>query len=139
MMLAGIGVVDRHVLELASKLRDAGCDDTAARLESGYEHQAKLLALSPSRSATRSSPSSSTAPTGSASCGRCFSNTNGADVKASRKPGRLAATPRHQSADPAPPRGDAGCRGGARPLPKVSIWQETRQSLFRSAEERIGA
>ncbi len=27
-------------------LRDAGCDDTAARLESGYEHQARLLGLS---------------------------------------------------------------------------------------------
>ena len=46
MMLAGIAVPDRRVLELARKLRDAGCGDTAARLESGYEHQAKLLALS---------------------------------------------------------------------------------------------
>jgi hypothetical protein len=26
-------------------LRNAGCDDTATRLESGYEHQARLLAL----------------------------------------------------------------------------------------------
>jgi hypothetical protein len=46
MMLAGIAVADRHVIELAGKLRAAGCDETAARLESGYEHQAKLLALS---------------------------------------------------------------------------------------------
>ncbi len=46
MMLAGLNVVDRYVLELARMLRKAGCDDTAARLESGYEHQAKLLALS---------------------------------------------------------------------------------------------
>jgi hypothetical protein len=46
MMLAGIAVADRHVLDLASKLREAGCGDTAARLESGYEHQARLLALS---------------------------------------------------------------------------------------------
>ena len=46
MMLAGLSVADRHVIELAGKLRDAGCDDTAARLESGYEHQARLLALS---------------------------------------------------------------------------------------------
>ena len=34
------------MIELASKLREAGYGDTAARLESGYEHQAKLLALS---------------------------------------------------------------------------------------------
>ncbi len=46
MMLAGLSVADRHVLALARMLRDAGCDDTAARLESGYEHQARLLALS---------------------------------------------------------------------------------------------
>jgi hypothetical protein len=46
MMLAGIAVPDRHVIELARMLRDAGSDDTAARLESGYEHQARLLALS---------------------------------------------------------------------------------------------
>jgi hypothetical protein len=46
MMLAAIHVPDRHVLELAQMLRDAGSEGTAARLESGYEHQAKLLALS---------------------------------------------------------------------------------------------
>ena len=46
MMLAGIAVADRHVIEVARMLRDAGSDDTAARLESGYEHQARLLALS---------------------------------------------------------------------------------------------
>ena len=46
MMLAGITVPDRHVIEFAQMLRAAGSDDTAARLESGYEHQAKLLALS---------------------------------------------------------------------------------------------
>ena len=46
MMLAGIAVADRHVIELAGMLREAGSDDTAARLESGYEHQARLLALS---------------------------------------------------------------------------------------------
>ncbi len=34
------------MIELARMLRDAGSDDTAARLESGYEHQARLLALS---------------------------------------------------------------------------------------------
>ena len=45
MMLAGIAVADRHVIELASKLREADCDDTAARLESGYEHQARLLSI----------------------------------------------------------------------------------------------
>jgi len=46
MMLAGIAVPDRHLIELARMLRAAGSDDTAARLESGYEHQARLLALS---------------------------------------------------------------------------------------------
>ena len=46
MMLAGIAVADRHVIELARMLRDACCDDTAARLESAYEHQARLLGLS---------------------------------------------------------------------------------------------
>ena len=39
MMLAGIAVADRYVLELARTLRDAGSDDSAARLESAYEHQ----------------------------------------------------------------------------------------------------
>ena len=48
MMLAGLNVADRHVIDLARLLREAGCDDTAARLESGYEHQARLLALSTS-------------------------------------------------------------------------------------------
>ena len=42
----GIPVADRHVIELARMLRDVCCTDTAARLESGYEHKAKLLALS---------------------------------------------------------------------------------------------
>jgi len=46
MMLAGIPVADRYVLELAGKLRDAGYDHTAERLETAQEHQAKLLGLS---------------------------------------------------------------------------------------------
>ena len=46
MMLAGIAVADRYVLELAGALRGPGSDDTAARLEIGYEHQARLLGLS---------------------------------------------------------------------------------------------
>jgi hypothetical protein len=46
MMLAGITVADRSVIELAGMLRGAGCDDTAARLESAYEHQAPVLSLS---------------------------------------------------------------------------------------------
>ena len=45
MVLAGLDVADRHVLELV-RVRDAGSDDTAARLESGYGHKARLLALS---------------------------------------------------------------------------------------------
>jgi hypothetical protein len=46
MVLAGIPVPDRHVLDLARRLRDAGYGDTAARLETGYERQTKLLAIS---------------------------------------------------------------------------------------------
>jgi hypothetical protein len=45
-VVRGRAAADRHVIELAGMLRDVGCDDTAAPLESGYEHQAKLLALS---------------------------------------------------------------------------------------------
>jgi hypothetical protein len=46
MMLAGIPVADRHVLELAGRLRDAGYDHTAERLEAAQERQTKLLGLS---------------------------------------------------------------------------------------------
>ena len=45
MMLAGIAVADRYVLELARRLRDAGFPITANRLETAYERQTKLLAL----------------------------------------------------------------------------------------------
>lgn len=46
MMLAGIPVADRYVLELASRLRDARFDHTAERLETAQERQTKLLGLS---------------------------------------------------------------------------------------------
>jgi hypothetical protein len=46
MMLAGIPVRDADVLELARLLRDAGFDGTAERLESTYDREAKILALS---------------------------------------------------------------------------------------------
>jgi hypothetical protein len=46
MLLCGIPVADRHVLELAGELRDSGFDATAARLEGAYERQTRLLALS---------------------------------------------------------------------------------------------
>jgi hypothetical protein len=45
-MLCGIPVPDRHVLELAGKLRDSGFDATAARLEDAYTRQTWVLALS---------------------------------------------------------------------------------------------
>jgi hypothetical protein len=37
MMLAGIAVSDRYVLELASRLRDAGYDHTAERFETAQQ------------------------------------------------------------------------------------------------------
>ena len=46
MMLAGVPVPDRLILTLAAKLRDAGLDDTAERLENGYDRETKILALS---------------------------------------------------------------------------------------------
>lgn len=46
MMLCGIPIADRYVLELARMLRDAGIDDTAERLETAQERQTKLLGLS---------------------------------------------------------------------------------------------
>ena len=46
MVLAGVPIHDRHWLELATKLRDAGHADTAARITAGYDRQTRLLALS---------------------------------------------------------------------------------------------
>ena len=46
MFLAGIPVDDRLVLTLAGKLRDAGLDDAAEKLENGYDRETKILALS---------------------------------------------------------------------------------------------
>ena len=45
MMLAGIPVDDRLVLDLAGRLRDAGFDDTALRLENAYDRETRVLAL----------------------------------------------------------------------------------------------
>ena len=45
MFLAGIPVEDRLVLTLARRLRDVGLDDTAERLETGYERETVVLAL----------------------------------------------------------------------------------------------
>jgi len=44
-MLAGIPVRDQDVLELARLLRDAGFDETAEKLEEGYDRETKILAL----------------------------------------------------------------------------------------------
>ena len=46
MMLAGVPVPDRLVIQIAQKLRDAGHDDTAERLETAYDQETKVLALS---------------------------------------------------------------------------------------------
>lgn len=46
MMLAGISIDDRLVLELARRVRDAGFDDTAQRLEDAYDGETKILGLS---------------------------------------------------------------------------------------------
>ena len=46
MMLAGIPVADRHVLELVRRLHHAGFDTTADRLTIAQERQTRLLALS---------------------------------------------------------------------------------------------
>jgi hypothetical protein len=46
MVLACISVADPSVLELAWKLREAGFDATAVRLEGGYERQIHMLGLS---------------------------------------------------------------------------------------------
>jgi hypothetical protein len=45
MMLAGIPVADRHVLELARRLRSAALNDAAERLEDAYDREAKIVAL----------------------------------------------------------------------------------------------
>ena len=46
MFLAGVPVEDKLVLTLAAKLRDAGLDDTAERLETAYDLETAVLALS---------------------------------------------------------------------------------------------
>lgn len=46
MVLAGVTVPDRFVLELARTLRNGGHGDTAARLGGAQERQTRLLALS---------------------------------------------------------------------------------------------
>lgn len=66
MILAGIPVAERYIVDLTGRLRDAGFDDTAARLEAAQERQTRLLALSIAER-TRSSPCSSTARTASQS------------------------------------------------------------------------
>jgi len=45
MMLAGIPVADKNVLELARLLREAGFDDGAERLEGAWDAETKVLAL----------------------------------------------------------------------------------------------
>jgi hypothetical protein len=44
-MLAGVPVDDRLVLELASRLHDAGLDDAAETLHDGYDGERRVVAL----------------------------------------------------------------------------------------------
>jgi hypothetical protein len=46
MMLAGLSVPDRLVLDLIGRLREAGFEDTATTLDQAYDREAKILALS---------------------------------------------------------------------------------------------
>ena len=71
LFLAGIPVDDKRVLTLAAKLRDAGLDDTAERLETAYDRETAVLALAIPH-ATTSSRCSSTAPKDSASSAPCL-------------------------------------------------------------------
>jgi hypothetical protein len=45
MMLAGIPVPDRYILELAGLARGSGFDDVADKLEKAYDLETKVLAL----------------------------------------------------------------------------------------------
>jgi len=45
MMLAGIPVADRDVLELARLLRNAGFEDVGERLEGAWDAETKVVAL----------------------------------------------------------------------------------------------
>ena len=45
MMLAGISVADKDVLELARLLRNAGFEDVAERLEGAWDAETKVVAL----------------------------------------------------------------------------------------------
>jgi hypothetical protein len=42
----GLPIDDKRVLTIAAKLRDDGLDDTAKRLETAYDRETKVLALS---------------------------------------------------------------------------------------------
>ena len=45
MMLAGIPIRDRDVLELARLVREGGFVDVAEKLETGYDRETSVLAL----------------------------------------------------------------------------------------------
>jgi len=47
MFLAGVPVNDYLVLTIAARLRDAGLDATAERLEAAYDRETMLLARHP--------------------------------------------------------------------------------------------
>jgi hypothetical protein len=85
MVLAGIPVAGRYVLELADRLRDDGFDLTADRLITAQERQTRLIALSIAEReeilGCLDDP-----PTGSASCALClFRRRLGASGRGFRK------------------------------------------------------
>jgi hypothetical protein len=90
--LAGIPIDDKRVLTLAAKLRDAGLDDTAERLETAYDRETAVLALAiPARDEILQC--SSTAPKDSASSEPCCSSSRrGAIAKGSDSGHWAAAT-----------------------------------------------
>ena len=90
MFLAGVPVNDKRVLAIAAGLRDAGLDDTAERLETAYDRETKMLALSIAN-ATRSSRCSSTAPKGSESSGPCSSTSRNGEIAKGSAPSEPAS------------------------------------------------
>jgi hypothetical protein len=85
MMLAGIPVSDRYVLELAGRLRGAGYDHTAERLETAEERQTKLLGLSiEDREVILCVLADPPEPNCASSARSCSKSTSGGSAKASR-------------------------------------------------------
>jgi hypothetical protein len=100
-MLAGLSVADRNVLELAALVRNAGFDDVAQKLETAYDRETIVLALTVP-SAKRLSGRSTIRPTASpSSAGCCPASTSGGCARGSS---RRSLTP---------PSGNSACRSSS--------------------------